>query len=458
MTDNKLPPNLQGLATLLVLQDQVKNLTNLKEFGYFTTNETHRLLHFNTAYLWQKWELFDIQLLAQSEVAEIDQQTPANQWVKEAIKSILKIPNSRVIQAFDFGKSNPNPDTKVELNQDVVKTWPDVLPRHVLWSPFLDLSDEISGGLLLFRENPFTEQEVKMFRWLANNYQYTWQFLTKNNLIYFHRLFKKRVSLTILSVIAVGILLFPLRLSVVASATVSPKSPAFINAPIPGVIKEFLVKPGERVKSGQLLLELDKRDLQNSVAVTQKKFLYTQAKLRSATSQGYNKTDVRSEVPILQAELAVNKAELEYTQSILNKTDIYSPIDGVAVFDSKEDWLGQPVQAGENILTIADPNQVELKIALPTSELINLEVGTLGKFYVYGQLSEVPVSITTLGYNAKMMPNKTLAYQFIAEFTDPASAPRLGSQGTVRLYGHYVPLFYYLLRRPMQAIRQIFGV
>lgn len=452
-----LAPNVAGLATLLVLQDQVKRLTNLKEFGYFTTNETHRLLHFNTAFLWQKWELFNVQLLAQSEVGEIDQQTPVNQWLKDTIKEILKNDKSKKIQILDFENYTGELEKKI-ISPALFKTWPDILPKYVLWSPFLDAEYDISGGLILFRDNPFTEQELKMFSWLANNYQYTWRFLTKSKLIAFRKIFKKRNTLVIAGIVLLGIMLFPIRISVVSNATVVAKDPALINAPIAGVIKEFLVKPGDSVKTGQLLVVLDKKDIQNSLEVNQKKMLLTQAKLRSANTQGYDKAETRSEIPILEADLAINNAELDYAKSVLDKTDITSPMDGVAVFDSKEDWVGQPVQAGENLMTVADPRHVQLKIFLPITELIDLEVGALGKFYVYGQFSEVPVRLISLGYSAQMLPNKTLAYPYIAEFMDEKNPPHLGSQGTVRLYGSYVPVVYYLFRRPFQAIRQMLGV
>jgi multidrug efflux pump subunit AcrA (membrane-fusion protein) len=460
-----MSPNLEGLATLLVLQDQVKNLSNLKEFGYFTTNETHRLLNYNTAYLWKKGEAVNIQLLDQSEIAEIDLQSPSSQWVKDAIHAMLKkFDKANEIQALNFEESNQNSPEKdlsstsnVQLDRKMMQHWPEMLPKYILWCPFLDTTNEISGGLIFFRENAFSEQEIKMFKWLANNYQYTWIVLTKTNLSRFYKWYKDKPYFKILATIFILTMLFPTHMSVAANATVESSNPAPISASIPGVIKEFLVKPGDTVKAGQLLMTIDKSDLLKAIAINQKKVLLTQVKLRSASNQGYDKTENRNEIPILEAQLAIDQAEMDYSKSLLTKADIISPIDGIAVFDSKEDWLGQPVQAGENILTIADPKHVKLKISLPVPDLITLEVGSKGKFYVFGQLSEIPVELTSLGYEAKMMPNKVLAYQFTAKFLDPSVAPRIGSQGKVHLYGNYVPLVYFLLRRPLQALRQTFG-
>lgn len=490
--DSQVPPNLEGLATLLVLQDQIKNLTNLREFGYFSTNETHRLFNYNTSYLWKKGGVIEIEILAQSENAEVDLQSPVNQWIVKLINELLKGNDAKKIQALDFQnldrrrnrekqpeqhgqqlkqgqqrelgqqekqEEQRQPETPVRswLPYEISQNWPDMLPRYLLWSPFLNELNEISGGLIFFREQPFTEQEIKMFRWLSSNYQYTWTVLTRTKLSPLIIWFKKKPYIKILLIAAAVIMLFPIRMSTKGKGTVESSNPAPISASIPGIINEFFVKPGEAVKKGQPLLSLDKTDLTKSYAILERRVQLDQAKLRSAINQGYDNAETRNEIPIISAQLAVDQSELEYTKSMLNKTDIVSPIEGIAVFEGKEDWIGQPVQAGENIMTIADVNDVLLKISLTVTDLISLEVGSKGNFYVYGNINSVPVELTSLGYNAKMNPNHVLAYQYTAKFTDTKNVPRIGNQGVVHLYGDYVPLIYYLMRRPIQALRQTIG-
>ena len=145
-------------------------------------------------------------------------------------------------------------------------------------------------------------------------------------------------------------------------------------------------------------------------------------------------------------------------KSLLTKAEVKSPIDGIVVFNSKEDWVGQPVHTGERILTVSDPTHIKLKILLPISSVIDLEVGNKGDFFMYGDLRSTPVTIKTLGYNAKMTSAKILSYELSAEFDDADVKAQLGAQGTVRLYGQRVPLFYYLIRKPLQALRQSFGI
>lgn len=450
-TPNPLPPNIEGLATLLVLQDQIKGISTLKEFGYFTTNETHRLIQYNIAYLWKKSEAYTIELLDQSEVAEVDQHSPVSQWVRKAIQALLEIENVKQTQRLEF-KIN------TLLSPELMRTWPLNIPQNAIWSPLFGGNQIITGGLIFFKEASFSDQELKMYFWLAKNYQYTWKFLTKSKLSAFVEWTKSKPRFKILAVLIILILLMPTRLSVTAPATVESQDPAPIDAPIAGTIQSFLVTPGAPVVQGQLLITLDKTDVSDALAVAEKKVKLSEAKLQSALLQGYNDPKTEEEVPILKAELAVDQSELDYTKSLLNKTEIRSPIDGVAIFDSKEDWVGQPVQAGENILTISDPKHVQLKILLPVTDLITLEQRSEGKFYIYGEVKAYPVVLTTIGYSARVMPNKVLAYEYIAKFVDPQTAPSLGTQGTVHLYGKYVPMIYFILRRPLQTLRQSFGI
>lgn len=448
---------IEGLATLLVLDDEIRKLTNLREFSFFATNETHRLIPYHTAYLWQSKELIDIYILAQSGTAEIDASAPTNQWLKEKINILKSDSKAREIHQIDLLAQSDSEKTSAEKFSSTDYK-PEELPQYLLWCPLFNKANVLNGGLIIFRETPFSEAEIKMLQWLIASYQYTWSILIKTSKLPPWKKFREKPYFIMLSIIVLSVLLFPVRLSVLGTATVVPKTPILINAPMQGVIKSFAVTPGQSVKAGQLLVTLDKTDLLSTAEVNRKDYLLTQAKLRATINAGFNKSEATSDIPILQAQLAIDKAHLDYTNELLAKADITSPIAGIVVFDSKEDWINQPVQTGERILIVADPKQVKLKIYLPVADLIKLEVGSNGDFFLYGQLGTLPIRITTLGYNAKLLPNKILAYQLSADFTDPGDNPQLGAQGTARLYGNRVPLIYYLIRRPLQAMRQTLGI
>lgn len=447
-TNEKAKAQMEGLATLLVLNDEIRKVTNMREFGFFTTNETHRLIPYHVAFLWKKKEITGADLLTQSGTPELDNHSISNQWLRDKIDEFCSSDNAKKIHTIDLLALEKQSSLPTPIN------WIETFPTHLLWCPLLDKNNDITGGIVFLRESTFSEPEIKMMGWLLASYQYTWISFVKPKRLHILKYLKKKPLLLGIALI----LLFPIHLSVLGNATVSPKDPVLINAPIEGVIKSFAVSPGQSVQTGQLLFTLDKSDLESNVEVNNKEFLLTQAKLRTAVNQGIDNQEIYAEVPILKAQLAIDNARIEYTNTQLAKTNITSPIDGVVIFDSKEDWVGQPVRTGERILMVTDPKRVELKIMLPIANVIELKIGDDGDFFPFGSLQAIPVKLKTLGYNAKLMPNKILSYELTADFTDKNKMPQLGSQGTVRLYGHRVPLIYYLTRRPLQAIRQMFGI
>lgn len=439
---------IEGLATLLVLDDEIKRLANIREFGFFSTNETHRLIAYHTAYLWEKKDFIGTEIVAQSGTAELDPHTSINLWLKERIQFILAGENAKQIHSFSI----------LDFTKDIQESWPESLPRFFLWCPFSENQLDPTGGLVFFKEEAFSESEIKMLRWLLTSYQYTWTLLIKPKTIDRWQILKKKPYFTTLLLVLTGILLFPIQLSVVGTGTVIAKDPELINAPMQGIIKSFAVTPGSYVKKNQLLLTLDNTDLVADVQVNRRDYSLTETKLRTAINEAFNDQNKRTEVPVLQAQLAVDKAKLDYTTALLDKTRVTSPIDGIVIFDSTEDWVGQPVQTGERILLVADPSKLKLKIELPLTERIRLEVGSKGEFFMQGQFSAIPLKVTTLGYNAKIMPDKVLAYEIQADITETDTLPQIGAQGTVKLYGQRVPFFYYIIRRPLQSMRRALGI
>lgn len=446
MTEEKedIQAQVEGLATLIVLDDEVRRLTNLREFAFFSTNETHRLIPYHTAFLWQNKDFLGPLLIMQSGTAELDAHAPINHWVNMLIELILKSEKNNQIHEVT--------NQQKEL-ENVEESWPDTLPFHVLWCPFTDNNKQINGGLLFFREESFQESEIKMIAWLISSYQYAWIALNKPSYISTLQKLKEKPYLIGLACVLIIILFFPVHLTVLGNATVIPADPILINSPMQGIIKKIYVSPGDKITRDQVLFSMEKADLEANENVNEKNLLLTKTKLRAVVNESFNTPHSSAEEPILKAQLAIDEANLNYVTTLLEKADVKSPINGIVIFDSKDEWLGQPVRTGERILVVADPKDVALKITIPIAENIKLEKNDNGDFYMYGTLNPIPIKITTLGYNAVMLPNKILAYQLRAQFTSTSEMPLIGSQGTVKLYGKHVPFIYYLLRKPIQAMR-----
>ena len=150
--------------------------------------------------------------------------------------------------------------------------------------------------------------------------------------------------------------------------------------------------------------------------------------------------------------------ELDYTARELARVRVTADRAGVAVFADPNDWTGKAVSVGEKVMLLADPANVELTAYLPVADNIDVKPGaTLTLYPKSSPLSAYDARIETVAYRAEPTPDGVLAYRVKATFTDGGARPVLGVMGTARIHGRWVPLAYYVLRRPLTTARQWLG-
>jgi hypothetical protein len=99
---------------------------------------------------------------------------------------------------------------------------------------------------------------------------------------------------------------------------------------------------------------------------------------------------------------------------------------------------------------------------LPVKDAISLNHGNNVTFYLdIDPLNPIFFKVNYSSFEPNITPNQIIAYRIIANriiTKDKVFQPRIGLQGTAKLYGDKVSLAYYLLRRPITFIRQQIGI
>lgn len=135
-----------------------------------------------------------------------------------------------------------------------------------------------------------------------------------------------------------------------------------------------------------------------------------------------------------------------------------APRDGIAIFESVEDWVGRPLKVGERIMVIADPAAVELELRLPVADAIELEPGAAVQFFLNVAPQDPLAGVLSFSsYRATPAEDGALAYRLRARFADGVAPPRIGLKGTAKVMGEQVSLAYLLLRRPLAVLRRWVG-
>ncbi len=207
-----------------------------------------------------------------------------------------------------------------------------------------------------------------------------------------------------------------------------------ISAEIVAKVRRLYVKEGDRVRKGQLLCVLD--DVSSRSNRDLNKANYDQAKLAYDRGKALYVDSLISsaEFERLRTAFEVARAHLDQSQDNLSKTRIYAPISGRVVRLNVEQgetvMMGTMNNAGTVIITIADLSDMQARVDVDESDVVNLRVGQSAKI----KLDAMPdtffkAKVSTVGY----MPNSSMASaaEGVTDFevlidlvdTDPAQRP-----------------------------------
>lgn len=427
----------RAFAVFLGLQRQARQAATAEQLGFTMVNDGQALFGFRHAAL-----LIAGKVQALTGISVVEANAPFVAFVERAAARL----HSR---GAEGGPVDP-----AELDEQTVGEWQALSAAHACWLPLNDRQGETFGGLWLAREQPFSEAELTLLGQLAETYAHAWLALRPGK-PWRLRWPRRRIAMVLGA--ALLVLLVPVRQAVLAPAEVVPLGGRVVAAPLDGVVAEILVKPNQRVEAGELLARLDATTLKAQADVAERSLDVAEAELKASTQRAFSDAQSNARLDLLAARVEQKRAELEYARQLLARSEIRAERAGIAVFADAERWTGKPVQTGERLMQIADPNQAQLRMELPVGDAIALQPGAeVALFLDSDPLQRHVASLERAAYEAQLTAAGQLAYRLDASFAD--SPPRIGLRGTAKLYGARAPLVYYLLRKPLAALRQGLGV
>jgi multidrug efflux pump subunit AcrA (membrane-fusion protein) len=257
--------------------------------------------------------------------------------------------------------------------------------------------------------------------------------------------------------VLVAVAAIPVRHSVLAPGELVPSRPQIVRAPLDGVIDSFLVEPNQEVKKGQPLFRFDEALIQSRLEVAQQALATASAEYRQTMQQAVTDQRVRVQLSALAGRIEERRTEVAYLTDQLTRARVLAPQDGIALFDDPLEWIGKPVTIGERILRVAAANEVEIEAWLPIADAIPLPAGAPVQLFLNAQpLQPVSATLRFMAHEAVQRADGSFAYRVRATL-DHETEHRVGLKGTARLQGATVPLVYWVLRRPIAALRTTIG-
>ncbi len=164
---------------------------------------------------------------------------------------------------------------------------------------------------------------------------------------------------------------------VIATGQAQPQVRRQVFAGIDGVVKELLVRDGDRVRAGDALIRLENADLETKLQDLSGQLQTATQRLRSLQSMRLgNRSDVSAEARLAMEErqLISELEGLRSQQSLLRdqqaELTVPSPIDGrVVAWQLTERLSDRPVSRGNALLTVVDESGPwELSLVIPDAD------------------------------------------------------------------------------------------
>ncbi|MFK7901632.1 MAG: efflux RND transporter periplasmic adaptor subunit, partial [Nitratireductor sp.] len=328
---------------------------------------------------------------------------------------------------------------------------------YVLQLPIKNRNGKDLAAISFLKEMPFQEREIVLAKRLIETGSHAWSAL-KPRRFSVSNFFSKPISIT-LGLVALMILFIPVSLRVLAPVEIVPHKPLIVAAPLAGVVEEIKVEPNTQVSKGDELFSFNKIELLSKFEVANRNAAVMLAKYKNATQGAFGSADSKRDLAITKAEYEVAIAERDYAKSQLSQTDVKAEKEGVILFSSVEKWLGKPVVTGERIMQIANPNQTRMRIEVEAADSIILKTGAqVSAFLDSNSLDPVSAVLETQAYQAEKSERDVLVFPLRAKQEDNQDiALRIGLRGTAQIKGEEVPLWFYLFRKPISALRQMVG-
>ncbi len=434
-----------GLASLLAFEAEMRRYASVNELCYFLANETKRILPFDQLFVLKRNATsVGFHVLAASGLAVVDRNAPFIQAMENVLKDEGTAFDPSVAQGFD---------ARNRLDQATAKEYP-FLAWH--WQPLKDRNAQGFAGLLIARTVPLDEGEVARVARVAETSAHAWLALTGDKPV--RRLPKLTGSRRRwLAVAAAVIAFFPVRLSALAPVEVVAEHPFVISAPYAGVISQIHVVPNAKVSANQPLLAFEDVKVRNEMRQAMEKLQVAKSKIDRSTSAAFGNAEDARDVATARAEYSVALTEYQYARDIMAKSQILAPVAGMAIYSDRRDWEGRAVNVGDPIMQIADPHNVTFLVDLPSKEQMSITQGSEIKVWLDASpLSAIAGKVEQASYQARQTADGVLAFAVSAK--PVGNPPRIGSRGTAKIYGEWVPLIYSVLRRPLASARQFIGL
>jgi RND family efflux transporter MFP subunit len=192
-----------------------------------------------------------------------------------------------------------------------------------------------------------------------------------------------------------------------------------------GRVLAVRVKPGDEVKAGQTVLELDVGDLELRIRLQRLNVEQAQIKYEQAFKSGLTGSELR----LREIDFERERISLEALEDQLERSRLVAPFDGEVTYVA-EIAPGDAVTAYRPLVTVSDPTQVRLTYVAPSaSDLISVHPGMEATVKFGGETyrAEVVQAPSNAPLTTDQAEQERNARTLVLELDNPPEDARIGA-------------------------------
>lgn len=254
-----------------------------------------------------------------------------------------------------------------------------------------------------------------------------------------------------------------LRQTITVSGALRARNQAVVKAKVAGEIREVLVREGEAVTAGQVLIRIDGSEYQARIDQATGALQAARGQLeiarkardnnRALLEKGFISKNAfdnsASQYAIAQANIDSARGALDIAQKSLADTVLRAPIAGLISHRSVQP--GEKVSADNLLLEIVDLRQMEMAASVPAPDIAQIKLGQPVSIHVDGMSQALAGSVVRINPTTEAGSRSILAY---IQIDNPNGALRGGMFAQAELT---LSQKSGVLSVPQSAIRQVDG-
>lgn len=262
-----------------------------------------------------------------------------------AVCSVPLVDNGELIGAFTFERNGSNP-----MSSGEVVSFEQIV---CMVGPVLAMKRELDRSWLSRTHRVFVKSAKKM--------------LGRDNLV-------SKVTLAAAAAALASIFLVSTAYRVGAPARLEGSIQRALVAPADGFLKDAHVRPGDRIKEGQVLVDLAQEDLE----LERRKWASELEQHENAAPAALARGD-RGAFVISRALADEARAKLGLAEAKLARARVRAPFDGVVITGDLSQSLGAPVRRGDTLVTVAPASEFRLILEVDERDIADIGIGQTGK-------------------------------------------------------------------------------